>query len=538
MHAVTICLVLLVLTCAASLLARFIKLPLPIVQIGIGLVAALPPFGLHEMLDPDTFLLLFIPPLLFADGWNVSQRELLAMRWPVLGHAVGLVFLTVLAGGYGLHWLIPDMPLSVAFAVAALVSPTDATAVSGITARLVVPRRMKLLLESEALLNDASGLVAMRVAVAATLSGHFSPGGAAVSFAMVAVGGIAVGGVLTLAYARVHRAWLSGAADGPLQTVLSALLPFAAYAGADRLGLSGILAAVAAGMTASRIGLLESAHFSARLQAGMAWSVIAFCLNGVIFVLLGLQLPAIIGDGPAGINLIASDTRLTVLGQIAALTSLLVVVRFIWVLASVSLRRVFGVAGVLGGWRVIAAASLGGVRGTITLAGALSLPLLMPGGAPFPSRDLAITLATGVILSSILIASIALPLLLRHVRRDAADGAGDDRLARMVAMQAAIEATGEADGGEPAAALIAVYRERLAMLRDSVTNVPDEEDRAWQALHRLSLHAERDAVQKLRLDGGVDDAVARDVLGELDVIEAALMQRPFKLFPSHRRSAK
>ena len=533
MHAVTICLILLVLTCAASLLARFVKLPLPIIQIAIGLAAALPPFGLRETLDPDVFLLLFIPPLLFADGWNVSQRELLAMRWPVLGHAVGLVFLTVLAGGYGLHWLIPTMPLSVAFAVAALVSPTDATAVSGMTARLVVPRRMKLLLESEALLNDASGLVAMRVAVAATLSGAFSPVHAAGSFALVAVGGLATGGILTLAYARLHRAVLSGADDGALQTVLSGLLPFAAYEAADRLGVSGILAAVAAGMTASRVGLLETAHFSARLQAGMAWRVIGFCLNGIIFVLLGLQLPDIIGAGPVGINLITSDTKLVVLGQIAALTGLLIVVRVLWVLASVLFGRILGAEAKLGGWRVIAASSLGGVRGAVTLAGALSLPLLMPDGSPFPSRDLAVTLATGVILSSILIASVALPLLLRHVRLDGQAGSAEYRRARMAATEAAIIAAGEAGADGPASALIAVYQERLAMLRDNAGRGQSEEDHAWQALHQRTLHAEREAVQQLRLAGGVDDAVARQVLGELDVIEAALMQSPFRLFPTN-----
>ncbi len=455
MHAVTICLVLLVLTCAASLLARFIKLPVPIVQIAIGLAAALPPFHMRETLDPDTFLLLFIPPLLFADGWNVSQRELFALRWPVLGHAVGLVFLTILVGGYGLHWLIPAMPLSVAFAVAALVSPTDAVAVSGMTARLVVPARMMHLLESEALLNDASGLVAMRVAVAATLSGTFSMSHAAISFVLVAVGGLAVGVILTLPYARLHRTLLTGAGDGALQTVLSGLLPFAAYAAADRLHVSGILAAVAAGMTASRVGLLEQAHFSARMQAGMAWSVIGFCLNGVIFVLLGLQLPDILGSGPVGINLITSEDRLIVLGQIGALTALLVVVRLIWVLASVLLRRVLGAQGRLGGWRIIAAASLGGVRGAVTLAGALSLPLLMPDGTPFPSRDLAVTLATGVILFTIVIAAIALPLLLRHVRDDGAVAHAEYRLARVAAIEAAIAAVGETSADGPAASLVA-----------------------------------------------------------------------------------
>ena len=532
MHAVTLCLTLLALSSAASLAGRVVPLPLPIVQIAVGLLAALPPFGVRATLDPDTFLLLFIPPLLFADGWTMPQRELVALRWPVLGHTVGLVFLTVLAGGYGLHCLIPAMPLSVAFALAALVSPTDAVAVSDMTARLTVPPRMMHLLESEALLNDASGLVAMRFAVAATLTGTFSWPHAAGSFLLVAVGGLAIGCALTLVYARLHRALLTGADDGGLQTVLSGLLPFAAYALADRVGVSGILAAVAAGMTASRVSLLEAAHFSARLQTRMAWNVIGFCLNGVIFVLLGLQLPGIIGSGPVGIDLIASESRWEVLAQIGALTGLLVVVRLVWVLASVLLGRTLRIEGRRDDWRVIAAISLGGVRGAVTLAGALSLPMLMPDGAAFPGRDLAVTLATGVILSSMLIASIGLPLLLRHVRPEGEAGLGEIRLARVAALEAAIRVAEEAGADRRAGALAAFYRDRLAALRAHTGMGHSEEDRAWQSLHRMTLHAERDAVQDLRRSGRIDDGVARGVLGELDVIEAALMHRPLGLFPA------
>jgi CPA1 family monovalent cation:H+ antiporter len=253
---VTLCLLLIALTCGASLLARLVRLPLPLLQIAVGVIAALPPFNLQVSLDPDTFLLLFLPLLLFGDGWRLPRRSLSEMRWSVLGHAIGLVILTTVAGGYALHWLIPTMPLSVAFAVAALVSPTDAVALSSITANVTVPTRMKHLFESEALLNDASGLVAMRFAIAATLSGGFSFFDAAGTFLMVGLGGLAVGCALTFIYSAIHRRFLVRAGDATLQTVLVGLLPFAVFGLAEKIGVSGILAAVAAGMTASRLSLL------------------------------------------------------------------------------------------------------------------------------------------------------------------------------------------------------------------------------------------------------------------------------------------
>ena len=266
MHAVILCLLLIALASAGTLITRVVKLPLAFVQIGTGAIAASPPFNLDVSLDPELFLLLFIPPLLFSDGWRLSQRELRRSVWLTAGLAVGLVLFTVLVIGYALHWWFPLMPLSVAFGLAAVVSPTDAVAAASITSKVHLPHRIKHLLESEALLNDATGLVAMRFAIAATLSGGFSFGMATGTFLAVAAGGLAVGCLVTFIYAHIHRRVLTKAADATLQTVLTGLLPFAAFAIAEELQVSGILAAVSAGMMASRLSLLERAHFSARIQ--------------------------------------------------------------------------------------------------------------------------------------------------------------------------------------------------------------------------------------------------------------------------------
>jgi len=527
MHVVTICFVLLALTCGASLLARVIKLPLPFLQIGAGVAAALPPVNLQVALDPDTFLLLFLPLLLFGDGWRLPRRGLHEMRWSVLGHAVGLVLLTTVVGGYAVHWLLPEMPLSVAFALAALVSPTDAVAVAAMTTNLNVPSRMKHLLESEALLNDASGLVAMRFAVAATLSGGFSLLTASATFLFVGAGGLAVGVALAFLYHQIHRRFLAGASDATLQTVLIGLLPFAAFALAEEVETSGVLAAVAAGMTASRLSLLEHAHFSARIKTGITWDIVSFCLNGIIFVLLGMQLPGIIGSGPSGIDLITSGLRVTILDEILALTGLLIGIRFVWVLTSVGLSRLLTDHGGMKNWRVIAASSIAGVRGAVTLAGALSIPLLMPDGSPFPARDLSITLAVGVILYSMLMAAIGLPLLLQGLPHEAHEARTELLNARIAATEAAIAAIVAAPStgsGTREAALTSSYSEQLASLRRGGA----QDDDAWRELHWTALHAERAAIQSLRREDRIDDTIARQLLGELDLVEAAYAHRPHR----------
>ncbi|MFA5955113.1 Na+/H+ antiporter [Hyphomicrobium sp.] len=526
LHIVVVCLSLLTLTCIASLLQRLIKVPLPFLQIGVGVVAALPPINWQVPLDPETFFLLFLPLLLFGDGWRLPRRGLMSMPWAVFGHAVVLVLLTTAIGGYVLHWLVPEMPLSVAFAVGALVSPTDAVAVGAITRNLTVTHRMKHLLESEALLNDASGLVAMRLAIAATLSGSFSPLHAAGELLWVATVGILIGVGLSMLYHQIHRRVLVGVGDATLQTVLMGLLPFAAFALADEVGASGILAAVAAGIAASRLSLLEHAHYTARIMTGATWDVVSFCLNGLIFVLLGLQLPGLIGAGPSGVDLVTSHERLAILDEIALLTLALIVIRFVWVLASIGLSRLTNARRDSIGWRDITASSIAGARGVVTLAGALSIPLVTLDGTPFPYRDLAITVAVGVILLSLLIAAVGLPLLLRGRPAERESDAELVR-ARRVAIDAAINAIEKHHSGEEERTkfLISAYRGRSM----SLDNPRDAEDRgAWRDIYRTALHAERRAIQKLRAADTIDDTVARQLFSELDLLEAALMLRPLR----------
>ena len=293
MQTVYTVLILLLVVGGTRLAAQLIPLPLPLIQIVAGAMLAWPSLGLHVALDPELFMFLFIPPLLFADGWRMPKGEFWKMRWPILTLAFALVLFTVLGGGVFIHLLIPEIPWAAAFALAAVLSPTDALAVSAI-AQDRLPRRLMHVLQGEALMNDASGLVAFKFAIAAAMTGTFSLMDASLSFLLVAVGGLACGVFISWLLGRI-RAWMirRGWDDPATHVVLMLLLPFACYMIAEELGVSGILAAVAAGMMQSWADLLPR-QTNTRLLNRSVWSMLEFAFNGVVFLLLGLQLPDIL----------------------------------------------------------------------------------------------------------------------------------------------------------------------------------------------------------------------------------------------------
>lgn len=273
-----------------------IGVPLPLVQIALGTAIAAS-FDFEVVLEPEIFFLLFITPLLFLDGWRIPKQGLFRDAATILELSVGLVIFTVLGMGYFIHWLLPTMPLPVAFALAAILSPTDPVAVSAITSRSPAPKRVMHILEGESLLNDASGLVCMRFAIAAALTGAFSLSAAVASFLWLAVGGIAIGAALSwLVNQLKSRISKRFGEETGTQILVSLLIPFGAYLLAEHLGCSGILAAVAAGVTMSYAEFTGMAGGETRLQRDAVWNAVQFAANGVIFVLLGEQLPAILSE--------------------------------------------------------------------------------------------------------------------------------------------------------------------------------------------------------------------------------------------------
>ncbi|MFJ1337129.1 Na+/H+ antiporter [Pseudomonas caricapapayae] len=537
-------LILLMLVSVSKLVGRVIPLPLPLVQIAAGALLAWPTLGLHVALDPELFLFLFLPPLLFADGWRMPKRDLWRLRGPILTLAVGLVLFTVVGAGYFIHWILPSIPLPVAFALAAVLSPTDAVAVSAI-AQDRLPTPLMHMLQGEALMNDATGLVTFKFALVAAITGAFSLAEASVTFVLVALGGLAIGVALSWLVGRL-RAWMiaRGWDDPATHVVFMLLLPFAAYVLAERLGASGILSAVAAGMMQSWLDLLPR-QTSTRLLNRSVWSLLEFSFNGLIFLLLGLQLPDII-KAVTSHEASLWPTLLWRCLDVVAIFAVLVVLRFVWV------QSIWRLIGVIRRWRgkedlvlVPNARScwlltIGGVRGAVTLAGVMSVPLLISAGTAFPERDLLIFIAAGVILLSLVSACIALPLLLRGVAKSADDTLRQEaKEAWRRTAEAAIHALEAEDLAEPGvpqdaaqaalaaelkARLMAEYRHQLDSFNDSAEAqaLAEQMDQLERRLRLRALRAQRLELYKLHRHHQVGDDVVRQVLGELDLSEANL----------------
>ena len=540
MDSIEVVLVMLLAVVASAFVLRLLprSVPLPLVQIALGaLIAAKSDHGVD--LEPQLFFLIFLPPLLFLDGWRIPKSGLLRDKGIILELALGLVVATVIGAGFLIHWMIPAMPLPVAFALAAIVSPTDPVAVSAITAGTPIPKRLMHILEGESLLNDASGLVCFRFAVAAALTGSFSAGSAALTFLWVALAGTAAGVALTLLVAWVQR-WLTRHFGEPAGSpiLVNLLIPFGAYLVAEHLHASGILAAVAAGITMSYVELSGHALAATRIQRSAVWDTVQFALNGVMFVLLGEQLPDIFHGASASIEQSGHLNRWWLAVYAFAITFGLLVLRCLWVWASLRLTIYKQVKRNQPRMkiepRLLLATTLAGARGTITLAGVLTLPLAMPDGAPFPARHLTVFLASAVILISLLAASIGLPKLLAGMEfpEEPEERLQEDR-ARRKAAEAAIVAIEEAQialmpaSADPdvypqaAARVIALYRHRLnESQRDRDNGIFRKTDQAENQLRLAALEAERRAIYNLTRQGQLSDDISRKLVREVDLNES------------------
>jgi len=520
-----------------------VAVPLPLVQIALG--ALISTFSNHGVqLDPEVFFLLFLPPLLFLDGWRIPKEGVLRDKYSILELAFGLVFITVLGVGYFIHWMIPAMPLPVAFALAAIVSPTDPVAVSAITQRVAIPKRIMHILEGESLLNDASGLVAFRFAVVAAVSGSFSLGSAALSFLWVAIGGLATGAIFTILVTAAKNLFTRNFGEEPgSEILLSLIIPFGAYELAEHIGASGILAAVSAGVAMSYVELSGKTMAITRIQRSAVWNMLQFTLNGIMFVLLGEQLPAIF---QGAVSVVMDTGHLNpwwLLVYAVAINVALALLRFSWVWISLAIgRRIAARRGTQApepSIRLMLAVSLAGVRGAITLAGVLTLPFVMDSGEPFPARDLAIFLAATVIIVSLITASIGLPRLLRgldvpeegehHRQEDQANAA-----AREAALKS-IEATAHDLTVKNPEADPTVYTEIANRLMTSLQqratggldhDVEPEIIRQHLEIERqmrlAALAASRSELYRMARQGKLSDEMARNMVKGIDLQEARL----------------
>lgn len=525
-------LLLLLVVALVGAVAERVPLPLPILLIlaGVGL-SFVPALG-ELRLDPEIFFALFIPPLLFAEAWQFPKRELKRYRYSILLLALGLVAATTVVVGYVVHWMIPSIPLAAAFALGAVISPTDTVATAEITRKLKLPLRLTSILNGESLINDASGLVAFKIAVAAVAAGAFSLGDVALSFVWVAGGGVLLGLATAWLIQRARQKLVqSGMSATSIQIALSLLTPFAAHLVAEHAGASAILAAVAAGLYAG-IDDLRTLRLETRLNAWSVWEMLIWVLNGVVFLLLGLQLKGVI-------ERIEGHSNAELMLYAAAVTAVVIVLRLAWMYPGARVawwltrrhvpdlpppppRNVF-----IAGWA--------GVRGAVTLAAAFSLPLTA-GTTPFPERDLLIFLAASVIVLTLLVNGLSLPVLIRRLRieddgvLEAEERAARAELARaaIALLRARLEGLDDAHHHQTALRLI---REHESTLGADAENADDpgvrwrQRARVEDELRRHALAAQRRTLHALRDTERINELTLFRLERELDLRESDLALR-------------
>lgn len=525
----------------ARILANVLPIPLPILQIGMGIAVAIPGVGMELELDPEMFMVLFIPPLLAMDAFRLNRTVLLKTLGPTIGMAFGLVIATVVILGYFVHYLIPQMPLAVCFALAAVLSPTDALAVSGI-AHGKLPSRIMGRLEAESLFNDASGLSLFRVGLTAAITGAFSLLDAGVSIVLMAVGGLIIGAAITFVAGKVKsKMHDKGMSDPATHVVMMLLVPFVSFVVAEHSGVSGILAAVGSGFMLQKIDL-QPKNMQTRMLNRSTWHLLETILAGLCFTVLGTQAPKIF-DSVWDHSLSHVVNASTLACDVFLVTLTIYAVRFIWLYGYKKMvRAINSIQGKPTDFTQDAIVSLlmtvAGIRGAITLAGVLSVPLVLGDGA-FPGRDVMIFISMGVILLSIIVGAVGIPVLMRFVEKDEVairDKHVDDirrhtAEAAILSLEAwehshayAEDASEASVMAEVASRIMLDYRQDVDAL-DSQAEVVERAktmERLELELRKKAIDAQRKALKKLRSSKNIDDEILRELMVELDYSEAAL----------------
>ena len=502
-----------------------LRVPYPILLVLGGLALGFAP-GLPEVeLPPDLVLVGVLPPLLYGAAFFTSLRDLRANVRPVTLLSVGLVLLTMTVVAVVAHAIVPGLPWAAAFVLGAVVSPTDPIAATAIMQRLGVPRRIVSIVEGESLVNDGTALVAYRFAVAAAVTGTFSLLDASVAFVLNAAGGVAVG----LAVAWIVRQVRRRLDFPPAEVTISLLTGYFAYIPAELLGVSAVIAAVTAGVY---LGWYtpELTTPEVRLLGESAWEIVTFTLNAILFTLIGLQLPVIVDELEA---YAAGD--LVWWGAAVWLTVL--AARAVWIYPAAKLPRLLvpriRERDPMPSPAALALITWSGMRGGVSLAAALAVPLAIDSGEPFPGRSLILFLTFAVILGSLVVQGLTLPAVIRLLRLedDGADDAREEAHARIHAAGAALLRLEELvdedwvrpDTAERVRGGYTFRRDRFSARLDGGDDGSIEaRSQDFQRLRRELLNAERQAVEELRRSGEISEEVARRVSRDLDLEDARL----------------
>jgi monovalent cation/hydrogen antiporter len=516
-HELALLVVLVVGVVAISRLAVALRIPAAVLLVLAGLLVAALPWVPAVEIDPDLVLFVLLPPLLFAAALGSSYVGLRQVRGAVLVLAVGLVLFTAAAVALAIMPLLPGISLAAAVAVGAIVAPPDAVAATAVARRTGMPRRTVTILEGESLFDDATALTTLRVAVPAAAAGTVTALAVAVDFTLAVAGGVAVGIAGALALGWVRRRGI----DTLSGVALSVAAPFACYLAAERIRGSGVIAVVVMGLILGHRSSVEQGP-EARITDEAIWKSTQFVLEGAVFALIGLQLPAIIDnvEEPAG----------TVLAVCGVTLAAVILARPVWIVASVLLARVVPWLGFgRPAWSDLAVLSWAGMRGVVSLAAAQSLPL------GFPRRDLTLLVATVVILGTLGLQGLTLPAVIRLVgvrppdpRLDALAIANAQEEAVDAALRRLDDLAAERDLPPEMVVKLHTDAERRGLLaweRLGRTDGGEPPSRVYLRLRNEMLTAEREVFVRLRDSGDLDDDVLRRVQAELDLEQALLVRR-------------
>jgi len=513
-----------------GLLSYRYRFPFPIVLVLSGIVISLIPGLPVVSLSPEIVFVIFLPPILYAAAWNTSWHSFKSSISPITRAAVGLVLLTMSLVAVALHLLIPGLSWPLAFLIGAIVSPPDAVAATAVTKGLGLHPKLITVLEGESLVNDASGLIAYKYALAAILAGNFVLWQASLNFLLVVAAGIAIGLAIGFILYHIHKKFVC---DPVIEVTLTFLTPFASYLLAEYFHFSGVIAVVTTGLYLS----FHSGHIfshESRIMAYSVWEVVIFILNSLIFILLGLQLRSVIqgiGDYPAG--------ALALYGIVISLVVILI--RFVWILprfAVPALRRQL-IKGNIDP-RNIVVFSWAGMRGVVSMAAALALPLTLNDNSPFPYRNLIIYLTFCVIVSTLVLLGFTLPWIIRKLKLPKYSIAVEEyEIRNYVATET-----------------ISHIEENLSLINDTLlNNIKSKYEVKYNRLQKTDLPAnyfgagktlevnvfneytqlqidmitvERETLQRLHRQGKTSDEILRKIEKELDLEETRLKMEMYQ----------
>jgi monovalent cation/hydrogen antiporter len=503
-------------------LARRLKVPYPILLVIAGLLVSFLPGMPRIGLDPNLVFLVFLPPLLYSAAWTLSWREFQRNFVSIAMLALGLVMFTVFGLAMAAGSWLPGFDWKSAVLLGAVVAATDAIAATSIARRVGLPQRIVHILEAESLVNDGTGLLALQFGLAILMTGRTPSIVEGVGRLVFLIGGgvfvgLAIGGVIAL-----FEKWVD---DGPIEIVISILMPYAAYLISDRAHASGVIAVIACGMYMSR----QSPEYMSpqvRLQMTAVWDALTFVLNGIVFMVIGLQLPYVMGQ-------IGGLSRLVLLEYGVGFSVVIIVLRMAWVygetyIAYAVRRWVQKVEVEEPEPRGLFVIGWGGMRGVLSLAAAVSLPYALPGGGMFPQRSMIIYLAFCLIVATLVLQGLTLPWLIRSLGLSTSGSTNDEEQeARRVMLREALvhldrKRSKNRDQSAMFGELIASYQRRLdampAERQEPAQGLIDQS--RWSDAILAALQVEREVLIELRNEGRIDDEVLRTLQRELDFAES------------------